>query len=64
LNSSWSRTNGYKATNSYDQSQTGLTPSYAAQTRTCSSVACHNGYTVNWDAQNITCFSCHTGLPQ
>jgi predicted CxxxxCH...CXXCH cytochrome family protein len=64
LNSSWARQNGYKGTNSYDQSQASLTPSYAPQTRTCSSVACHDGHTVNWDAQNITCVSCHTGLPQ
>jgi predicted CxxxxCH...CXXCH cytochrome family protein len=67
LNSSWSRQNGYKVNTplpSYDQSQASLTPAYAAPTRTCSSVACHNGNAVNWNVTNITCSSCHTGLPQ
>ena len=61
LNNSWTRNNGYKAASSYDGSKT--TASYNAGTKTCSSVACHNGNTAQWGATNVTCNSCHTSLP-
>jgi predicted CxxxxCH...CXXCH cytochrome family protein len=61
LNNSWTRNNGYKAVSSYDGSKTAA--SYDAGTKSCSSVACHNGYAVQWGAPNVTCTSCHTSLP-
>jgi hypothetical protein len=63
LNNSWTRQNGYKQNNAHDQANV-AGPTYDQATRSCNSVACHNGHTVNWDTSNITCFSCHTGLTQ
>jgi predicted CxxxxCH...CXXCH cytochrome family protein len=60
LNNSWTRTNGYKAATSTDASRN--LPTYNAGT--CSTVDCHNGNSVSWTATNISCKSCHTGLPQ
>ena len=61
LNNSWTRNNGYKAPLSYDGSKT--VAAYEAGSKSCSSVACHNGNTVQWGAPNVTCNSCHTSLP-
>lgn len=61
LNNSWTRNNGYKAATSYDGAKTSA--SFDAGTKTCSSVACHNGNTAQWGAPNVTCNSCHTSLP-
>ncbi len=62
LNSSWLRNNGYKGgSTSSDGSRT--TASYNPASKSCSSVACHNGNPVTWGAINITCNSCHTSLP-
>ena len=61
LNNSWTRNNGYKAISSYDGSKTPA--SYDAGTKSCSSIACHNGNAVQWGAPNVTCTSCHTSLP-
>lgn len=62
LNNSWLRNNGYKGgATSSDGSKT--IASYNPGTKSCSSVACHNGNSVTWGAINITCNSCHTSLP-
>ena len=65
LNNNWSRTDGYKqSATSKDASKAALnTAAYDAGTKTCSSVACHNGISAQWGAMNITCNSCHTSLP-
>ena len=65
LNNNWSRTNGYKQTGSTDASLSALNvgASYDAGTKTCSSVACHNGNAAQWGATNVTCNSCHKSLP-
>lgn len=61
LNTSWTRTNGYKAANSYDQSR--YTPSYVGGS--CSTVSCHNGTSMEWRTTGpLACAACHTGLPQ
>jgi len=61
LNSNWSRTNGYKATDSYDASTT--TPSYTGGA--CLSTACHNGTPMQWgQAGPLSCNACHKGLAQ
>jgi predicted CxxxxCH...CXXCH cytochrome family protein len=61
LNANWTRTNGYKASNSYDASK--VTPQYLAGT--CASVSCHNGTTMQWSAAGpLSCSACHKGLPQ
>lgn len=59
LNTSWTR-NSYKAAGSTDASK--RTPSYSGGT--CSTVDCHNGNSVGWTATNVSCKSCHTGLPK
>ncbi|MBI5075449.1 MAG: CxxxxCH/CxxCH domain-containing protein [Nitrospirae bacterium] len=62
LNNSWLRNNGYKGgITSSDGSKTAA--SYNPGSKSCSSVACHNGNSVTWGAINITCNSCHTSLP-
>jgi predicted CxxxxCH...CXXCH cytochrome family protein len=62
LNTSWTRNNGYKGgSTSFDGSKTAA--AYNTGTKSCSSVACHNGNAVTWGAITITCNSCHTSLP-
>lgn len=61
LNNSWTRTNGYKASNSYDASKG--TPQYSAGT--CLTAACHNGTPMEWEqAGPLSCNACHKGLAQ
>jgi predicted CxxxxCH...CXXCH cytochrome family protein len=60
LTNSWTRTNGYKAAASTDASK--RTPTYAAGS--CSSVDCHNGNSVSWTQNNLSCRACHTALTQ
>jgi len=63
LNASWTRTNGYKANNSYDVAKANLnTATYVGGT--CSAVACHNGNDATWQAPQNNCMACHTGLPK
>ena len=63
LNNSWTRTNGYKAANSFDQAKAAV-PGYAAGS--CSNIACHNGInTPTWSTGFAgDCRACHTSLPQ
>jgi predicted CxxxxCH...CXXCH cytochrome family protein len=65
LNDNWTRMNSYKQVNSYDESPQPLNASavYDSGTKTCSTVACHNGKQIEWGATNISCESCHTDLP-
>jgi predicted CxxxxCH...CXXCH cytochrome family protein len=66
LNNNWTRLNGYKqSASSRDASvqALNLAATFNAGTKTCSSVACHNGNAVQWGAPNVTCTSCHTSLP-
>jgi predicted CxxxxCH...CXXCH cytochrome family protein len=61
LNSNWSRSSYKQDGTSFDTSTS--TPAFAAGT--CSTVACHNGNSVNWnDPVSGSCLSCHTALPQ
>ncbi len=62
LNNNWTRNNGYKAANSFDQGKV-ATPSYAAGS--CSNVSCHNGInTPTWNTGFLgDCRACHTTLP-
>jgi predicted CxxxxCH...CXXCH cytochrome family protein len=65
LNNNWTRTDGYKqSATSKDASIAALnTAAYDSGTKTCSTVACHNGNSAQWGASNVTCNSCHTSLP-
>ena len=65
LNDNWVRMNGYKQPTSHDESVLALNAAaqYNMGSKTCSSVACHNGNPVQWGVANITCNSCHTDLP-
>ncbi|MFZ2198796.1 MAG: CxxxxCH/CxxCH domain-containing protein, partial [Thermodesulfovibrionales bacterium] len=61
LNNAWTRTNGYKATTSYDLSK--RQPSY--DLGTCSSIDCHNSTPMQWNAAGpLSCNACHKGTPQ
>lgn len=61
LDTSWTRTGGYKLAASHDVSKS--TPVYSAGA--CLSVACHNGTPMEWRAQGpLPCAACHKGLPQ
>jgi predicted CxxxxCH...CXXCH cytochrome family protein len=63
LNTYWQRNNSYKAgATSHDSSKATLSSTASFSSGTCSSVACHNGNSVNWNT-NITCDACHTTLP-
>ena len=65
LNNTWTRNGSYKTSGSYDQAKASLnTASYTSGTKTCSSVACHNGNTATWQAPQNNCQACHTGLPK
>ena len=59
LNTSWSRTSGYKTPNSRDSAR--RTPAYASGS--CSTVDCHNGNPISWSAGSLSCKACHTELP-
>jgi len=60
LDSSWTRTGGYKAgTASYDLAK--VNPSWNGTS--CSTVACHNGNSIQWNAPSGDCTNCHTTLP-
>jgi len=59
LNNNWTRTNGYKSAISSDVSK--ATPTYSSGS--CSSVSCHNGNAVSWNAGSLSCKACHTTLP-
>jgi predicted CxxxxCH...CXXCH cytochrome family protein len=65
LGNNWTRTDGYKqSATSKDASVAALnTAVYDSGTKTCSSVACHNGNSAQWGASSVTCNSCHTSLP-
>jgi predicted CxxxxCH...CXXCH cytochrome family protein len=62
LNDNWTRNNGYKAANSFDQGKAAV-PGYAAGS--CSNIACHNGIaTPTWNTGFAgNCRACHTTLP-
>ena len=64
LTLNWQRNNGYKAPGSYDSAKSALSTSimYNSGSKTCSSIACHNGFTVQWNS-TISCDSCHSALP-
>ncbi|PLX99056.1 MAG: hypothetical protein C0623_10160 [Desulfuromonas sp.] len=63
LNDNWTRTDGYKASTSFDQMKVAA-PTYEADS-SCSSVSCHNGIaTPTWDTGAVAdCTVCHTKLP-
>ena len=61
LDSNWTRTNGYKAANSYDQAKTNLNADDFTD-NTCT-VSCHNSIDVTWTAPTGNCSACHTDLP-
>ncbi|MBI5099393.1 MAG: CxxxxCH/CxxCH domain-containing protein [Nitrospirae bacterium] len=61
LDNNWTRTNGYKASDSHDASKT--TPTYSGGA--CLSTACHNGTPMQWgQAGPLSCNVCHKGLAQ
>ncbi|MDO8282425.1 MAG: CxxxxCH/CxxCH domain-containing protein [Thermodesulfovibrionia bacterium] len=64
INNNWTRTNGYKASNSYDTTEASKsTPNYSAGT--CLTTACHNGTPMEWEqAGPLSCNACHKGLAQ
>lgn len=67
LNSSWTRTNSYKAAagNSYELGKNAA-PTWDSGAKTCSTVDCHNGIvTPAWSGgSSANCLACHTTLPQ
>jgi predicted CxxxxCH...CXXCH cytochrome family protein len=65
LNTSWTRISGYKAAGSNDQANNALNTGtmFNSETRTCSTIACHNGNSITWGAKGIGCNSCHNELP-
>ncbi|MBI5099392.1 MAG: CxxxxCH/CxxCH domain-containing protein, partial [Nitrospirae bacterium] len=65
LNENWSRTVGYKAAGAYDNANNALNSGtmFNSATKTCSTVACHNGNSVKWGVA-ISCNNCHTGMPK
>ncbi len=64
LSTYWQRTNNYKAgATSYDQSRATLAATAGYAGGSCSTVACHNGFTVNW-TDTVTCDGCHNNVPQ
>ncbi|MBI5101429.1 MAG: CxxxxCH/CxxCH domain-containing protein [Nitrospirae bacterium] len=65
LNDNWTRNDGYKLAGSNDASVQQLNnwATFDSGSKTCSAVACHNGYPAKWGASNITCNSCHKSLP-
>jgi len=65
LDDYWTRTDGYKqsATSKDASAVLNTTAAYIPGTKTCNTVACHNGNSVQWGATNVTCNSCHTSLP-
>jgi hypothetical protein len=65
LNDNWTRDAvGYKAAGAFDGAKAALNTAtmYDGTTRTCSTIACHNGFDINWGAKGISCDSCHTDL--
>jgi predicted CxxxxCH...CXXCH cytochrome family protein len=72
LFSNWERQNGgildwllfYKHTDDYDQAKSTLN-SATFSAGTCSAVACHNGYDIEWNKTqaSYSCDACHTQLP-
>jgi predicted CxxxxCH...CXXCH cytochrome family protein len=64
LNSYWARQNLYKnIASSHDSSKATLSSTASYSGGTCSTVACHNGYSVTWDNPSVSCQSCHKELP-
>ena len=65
LDTSWTRTNGYKGAGgtSYDTAKT-AGPTYNTGTLSCSTVDCHNGNAATWTDSNVNCMYCHTSMPQ
>ncbi|MHC4604101.1 MAG: CxxxxCH/CxxCH domain c-type cytochrome [Planctomycetota bacterium] len=65
LNNNWTRIDAYKQPGSHDESTDTLTNAavYNAGSKTCVSVACHNGNLVQWGSTEVDCNSCHTALP-
>ena len=64
LDTYWLRNNGYKAgATSHDSSKATLSSTAGFNSGTCSTVACHNGNSVSWNDNSVSCDNCHTGLP-
>ncbi len=64
LNSTWTRTDGYKAAStSHDVAQSSLTTTVWDGT-TCSNIACHNSQSADWAAPANDCMACHTSVPK
>ena len=60
---SWERPTGYKDAGSFDQAK--LVPAaYLGGTKSCASIACHNGNSATWTPPVGDCTKCHTALPQ
>jgi predicted CxxxxCH...CXXCH cytochrome family protein len=69
INESWDRTvsgAAYKAAGAYDRSRNALNTvtMYNSTTKTCSTIACHNGNSIKWGATGVSCNNCHTGMPK
>jgi len=62
LNNSWSRIDGYKLANRYDQARVLNAPNWNGTS--CSTVDCHNGQTATWTDSSVSCTYCHTSTPQ
>ena len=61
----WTRNNGLKAANSFDQHSSSLaSANYTAGTKSCANVACHFKQTIKWTDTGgaTTCMNCHTAL--
>jgi predicted CxxxxCH...CXXCH cytochrome family protein len=69
LNESWDRTAsgvGYKAAGAYDQADNALNTAtmYNSTSKSCATVACHNGNTAVWGDSGTSCTYCHSNLPK
>jgi predicted CxxxxCH...CXXCH cytochrome family protein len=67
LDTNWERTVSgvaYKAAGAFDEAKNALNTAtmFDSTTRTCSTIACHNGNSINWGAKAFSCDSCHTDL--
>ncbi len=66
LDNNWNRSVGYKVAGGFDQSVSALNTGsmYDAPNNTCSSIPCHNGNTATWGDASVSCFYCHTEMPE
>jgi hypothetical protein len=69
LNESWDRTAsgvGYKAAGAYDEANNALNTAtmYNSTSKSCATVACHNGNTAVWGDTGVSCTYCHSNLPK